>query len=72
MHEEDCALRFAAMAPVEGAHYNGPSEGKVTLIADRRGMFRADTALQKQLNSIWRNTQWTNINYFNNTWLFIH
>ncbi len=52
VHEEDCALRFAAMAPVEGAHYNGPSEGKVTLIADRRGMFRADTALQKQLNSI--------------------
>jgi hypothetical protein len=52
VHEEDCALRFAAMAPVEGAHYTGPSEGKVTLIADRRGMFRADTALQKQLNSI--------------------
>ncbi len=52
VHEEDCALRMAAMAPTENAHYNGPSEGKVTLIADADGMFRTDTALLKQLNSI--------------------
>lgn len=52
VHEEDCALRMAAMAPAENAHYNGPSEGKVTLIADADGMFRTDTALLKELNSI--------------------
>ena len=52
IHEEDAALRMAAMAPVEGAHYEGPSEGKVTLIADKRGMFRVDRELLKKLNSI--------------------
>ena len=52
VHEEDCALRMAAMAPVEGAHYDGPSEGKVLLKADVRGMFRVDTALLHEVNSI--------------------
>ena len=52
LHEEDCALRLAAMAPVEGAHYTAPSEGKVLLLADQRGMFRVDTALLNAVNSI--------------------
>lgn len=52
LHEEDCALRLAAMAPVEGAHYTEPSEGKVLLIADRAGMFRVDTELLRAVNSI--------------------
>lgn len=52
LHEEDCALRMAAMAPVEGAHYTDVSEGKVLLIADQRGMFRVDKALLDQINSI--------------------
>ena len=52
IHEEDCALRMAAMAPVEGAHYDGPAEGKVLLKADVRGMFRVNTALLHQINSI--------------------
>ncbi len=52
IHEEDCARRMAAMAPVEGAHYNGPAEGKVLLMADTRGMFRVNTALLHQINSI--------------------
>lgn len=52
LHEEDCAIRMAAMAPVEGAHYTEPSEGKVLLIADTRGMFRVDKALLNQVNSI--------------------
>ena len=29
IHEEDAALRMAAMAPVPGAHYTDPAEGKV-------------------------------------------
>ena len=52
LHEEDCARRMAAMAPVEGAHYTEPSEGKVLLLADRRGMFRVDTELLREINSI--------------------
>ena len=52
LHEEDCALRMAAMAPVEGAHYEGPAEGKVLLKADTRGMFRVDTELLREINSI--------------------
>ena len=52
LHEEDCALRMAAMAPVEGAHYDGPSEGKMLLKADVRGQFRVDRELLRQINSI--------------------
>ncbi len=52
IHEEDAALRMAAMAPVEGAHYTAPSEGKVLLLADQRGMFRVNRALLRQINSI--------------------
>ena len=29
IHEDDCAKRMAAMAPVAGAHYTEPAEGKV-------------------------------------------
>ena len=52
IHEEDAALRMAAMCPVEGAHYTDPSEGKVLLMADRRGMLRVDTALLEEINAI--------------------
>ena len=52
IHEEDAALRMAAMAPVRGAHYTGPSEGKVLLMAEERGMFRVDRDLLQKLNSI--------------------
>lgn len=52
IHEEDCALRMAAMCPVEGAHYEGPAEGKVLLFADQRGQFRVDKELLREINSI--------------------
>ena len=52
IHEEDCALRMAAMAPVQGAHYTAPSEVKVLLMADTRGMLRVDTELLREINSI--------------------
>ena len=52
VHEEDAALRMAAMAPVEGAHYTAPSEGKVLLISDIRGMFRVNTELLRKINRI--------------------
>ena len=52
IHEEDAARRMAAMALVPSAHYTEPSEGKVLLIAEERGMFRVNTELQKEINSI--------------------
>lgn len=52
IHEEDCARRMAAMAPVSGAHYTEPSEGKVLLMADEPGFFRVDTELLREVNSI--------------------
>ena len=52
IHEEDAALRMAAMTPVEGAHCEGPSEGKVLLIADAAGMLRVDQPLLKEINRI--------------------
>ena len=52
IHEDDCARRMAAMAPVEGAHYTEPAEGKVLLFADQRGMFRVNTRLLKRIDSI--------------------
>lgn len=52
IHEEDAARRMAAMAPVEGAYYTEPSEGKVLLMAKERGMFRVNTKLLRKLNSI--------------------
>ncbi len=52
IHEEDAARRMAAAAPVKGAHYTEPSEGKVLLIADSTGLFRVDTDLLREINSI--------------------
>lgn len=52
IHEEDAALRMAAMAPAAGARYTAPSEGKVVLMAERRGLFRVDMALLNALNAI--------------------
>ncbi len=52
IHEDDAALRLSAMAPVELAHYEGPSEGKVVLKADSAGMFRVNRSLLREINSI--------------------
>ena len=52
IHEEDAARRMAAMAPVDGAHYTAPSEGKVLLMADGPGLFRVDRELLREVNSI--------------------
>ena len=52
IHEDDCARRMAAMAPVEGAHYTEPAEGKVLLFADKRGMFRVNRKLLNKIDSI--------------------
>lgn len=52
IHEEDAAIRMSKMAPVNGTTYTEPSEGKVVLKADTRGLFRVDKELLKQINSI--------------------
>ena len=52
IHEDDCARRMAAMAPVANAHYTEPAEGKTLLFADQRGMFRVNKKLLDKVNSI--------------------
>lgn len=52
IHEDDAARRMAAMASVYSTYYTEPSEGKVLLIAQERGMFRVNTQLLKEINSI--------------------
>lgn len=52
LHEDDCAIRLAAMAQVPGAHYNGPSEGKMLLFSDIKGMFRVNGRLLNDINEI--------------------
>ena len=52
VHEDDCARRMAAMAPVTGCHYPEPAEGKVLLFADQRGLFRVNRKLLNQIDSI--------------------
>jgi molybdenum cofactor synthesis domain-containing protein len=52
IHEEDAALRLAAMAPVTGAKYTGPSEGKMTLTAETDGLFRVNRPLLDAINQI--------------------
>jgi len=52
IHEDDCARRLSAMAPVEGAHYTEPAEGKVLLLSEQRGMFRVNRALLNKINAI--------------------
>lgn len=52
LHEEDCARRLAGMTSIDGAHFEGPSEGKMMLISDMQGMFRVDTDLLQKINTI--------------------
>lgn len=52
IHEEDAALRMSEMAPMEGTYKKGPSEGKILYFAKERGLFRVDTELLRQINSI--------------------
>ena len=52
IHEDECARRMAAMAPVDGAYYTEPSEGKVLLFAEKPGLFRVNLPLLRKINEI--------------------
>ncbi len=52
IHEEDAALRLAALAQVENGTFSGPSEGKMVLSAQCPGQFRVNLDLLRQINSI--------------------
>lgn len=52
IHEEDAALRMTAMTATPRTHTEGPSEGKMILLADEEGMLRVNTPLLRQLNAI--------------------
>ncbi len=52
IHEDDAALRMAAMCDLENCHFTGPSEGKMLAFADCEGLFRVNTQLLQKINSI--------------------
>ena len=52
IHEEDAALRLAALCPMENAGYTGPVEGKMTLTAREDGLFRVNKPLLDAINQI--------------------
>lgn len=52
IHEEEAALRMAAMAPVAGISQRGPSEGKILFFSETEGQWRVDTQLLHSINSI--------------------
>lgn len=52
IHEEDAALRLAALAPMENAEYTGPVEGKMTLTAKADGLFLVNRPLLDEINAI--------------------
>ncbi len=52
IHEEDASLRMASANDVLNAHYKGPSEGKMDLIADEDCMLRVNVDLLRALNGI--------------------
>lgn len=52
IHEEDAALRLAAMVSLPNASYTGPSEGKMNLAAQEDGLFRVNRPLLDQINQI--------------------
>ena len=52
IHEDDAALRLAAICKTEGTHFTGPSEGKIVMISDTCGLFTIDTELLRAVNSV--------------------
>lgn len=52
IHEDDCALRLAAMTAAKGVHHEGPSEGKMVLVSDIKGMLLVNIGLLEKINSI--------------------
>lgn len=52
IHEEDAAHMMAELTAVKGAHFTPVSEGKTVMVSDIDGMFRVNTRLLRQINSI--------------------
>ena len=53
VHEDDAALAAARAVCGDGVtHEQAPSEGKILMFADRRGLFRVDRAALREINSI--------------------
>ena len=52
VHEDEAALRLARAAAGEGIRLTEPSEGRINLVADTKGLLKIDTTLLNRLNSI--------------------
>ncbi len=52
IHEEDAAIRMANACRMDYIREQGPSEGKILFFSETEGMFRVDTELLREINSI--------------------
>lgn len=53
IHEDDAALHLSLLCKCDGAHFTPISEGKTVLVADRKGYFRVNDVLLREINSIY-------------------
>jgi hypothetical protein len=52
VHEDEAGLRLARAAAGPGTSLSGPMEGKVCLLAARKGLLKIDRALLNKINSV--------------------
>ncbi|MEW6625044.1 MAG: molybdopterin-binding protein [Bacillota bacterium] len=52
IHEDEAALRIASAAAGDGIKLSEPSEGKINLLADKKGLLKIDVERLKIINSI--------------------
>lgn len=52
IHEDEAAIRMAKAAAGEGIKFSGPSEGKVNLLANHKGLLKVNTEALYKINSI--------------------
>lgn len=52
IHEDEAAMRMARAAAGAGITFSGPSEGKVNLLANRKGLLKVNTEALFEINSI--------------------
>ena len=52
IHEDDAAKRLADLCKCDNSHFTEPSEGKIILLANKRGLFCVDVDLLQKINSV--------------------
>lgn len=52
LHEEEAALRIAKAASGDGIYFEGPSEGKMTMIAKDSGLLKVNVEALEEINAV--------------------